>query len=360
MPLLEYLKCFLFKFFEWPSKMFLNFFPYINSMDNEQMPIEKSLDTSHTNALPTLNDPKNFIATPELVFEWKKHYLKEGHSMASAMTYFNYIKLFVDYGIEINQKTVDRFREKHSSGVASAALKNFFNFLARKREFPQEILHIYFDKSKSKRKLPESLEPMEVDKIIDAMGRISIMDKYFTIVLVNLGLRISEGLKLKWEDFSWITWIQDKTKQGSVNLKNTKGGKFRVIPVAPEIMDMLYKVSNKNSEGIPFGTLIFDFGIKDYVFRKELSDENNLYDYLRYASDSYRDKLNRCSKESLGGKKIHPHIFRHFRATYLMNKGLSIEYLKAYLGHSSISSTEIYAQANPEILKQKIEEIDSK
>src|SRR3990172_10268162 len=196
-------------------------------MPEDHITEEKPFETTEVEDLLKATEPKKFLANLELSKEWRIHYLKAGHSVASTTTYFNYIKLFLfdNFDQEINQKGVDRFMSKHPSGVVSGALKNFFQFLVRKKEFPQEFVYIHFDKSKSKRKFPEALEPIEVEKIISAMGTVGLKEKYFTIVLANLGLRISECLKLKWEDFLWASWLEDRTKQGSVNLKNTKGGK---------------------------------------------------------------------------------------------------------------------------------------
>jgi len=313
------------------------------------------------NDLSVQNQPQKLLANPELVFEWKKYYLREGHSVASTTTYFNYIKKFVGYGIEISQKKVDNFRSKSSSGAVAGALKNFFHFLVKKKEFPQELLYIYFDKSKSTKKFPESLEPIEVDKIVEAMSNVGFKEKVFTIVMAHLGLRIGECLKLKFEDFSWSSWLQDRTKQGSVNLKNTKGGKFRSIPLSSGLMEILYSNSvnpNKTKDGIPIGNLVFDFGAMDYINRKEYSNEENLFDYLKYAGDRYRNALERVAKEVLN-KKVHPHQFRHYRAQSLLNNGLSLVHLKEFLGHSNISSTEIYAKSSPELLKKEMEKLNN-
>lgn len=331
-------------------------------MGEQEIPLEVPQESKDLKTLLIESNPKNFLCHPELAKEWRNFYLKEGHSIASTTTYFNYIKLFLltNYDLEIDQKSVDRFRNKHSSGIVSAALKNFFQFLVRKKSFPQELLYVHFDKSKTKRKFPEALEMIEVEKIISSIP--GLKEKYFTIVMAHLGLRISECLKLKWEDFSWISWLQDRTQQGSVNLKNTKGGKFRTIPVSSEIMEMLYANNvnpNKSSQGIPIGNLIFDWGIEDYLKNKEQTTEENIYDYMRYSSDRYRNLLEKIGLEVLN-KKVHPHMFRHCKAQYLLNKGLSISSLKAYLGHSSISSTEVYAKSSAETLKKEMEQLGEK
>jgi integrase len=303
------------------------------------------------------DDKPTIIATPELVLEWKRNYIKEGHSIASTTTYYIYIKKYVDYGIEINQKTINIFRDKYPAPAGVAALKCFFKFLVEKKEFNYSILTLYFGKSKTKKKFPESLNPIEVDKVI--VGFESMQERYFTLIMASLGLRISECLKLTWDNFSWLMWLQDKSKMGEVNLTNTKGGKFRVIPIDTQLMQLLYDVSpNKTTTGIPIGgvsNLVFNFGIESYN-DKNKSPAENLNDYINYAADRYREILYKVTKDTIG-KRCHPHMFRHYRAQYLMDKGLPIESLKSYLGHASISSTEIYAQASSEKLKKDLQKI---
>ena len=322
------------------------------------------------------------MVTQSLVNEWKEFYLREGHSLDSTTTYYNWIRLFVDDGRVISQERVDRFRKEHPSGVASSAVKAFLFFLVKKKKFPDTILHIYFDKTKTKRKMPQALDVGEVEKIIDAMGGKGLKEKYFTILLSSLGLRIGECLKLRFGDLNWVTWLQDRTKQGHLKLENTKGGDFRVIPVSSHIMELLYldNISHHKTEnGVPVGVpgdMVFNFGVEDFIFsgdkvvdgdtketkiEKERRNELNMYKYLNYAGSRYRRTLNTVTKECLGDtKKVHPHMFRHSRAQSLMDGGLGIEYLKKYLGHSSISSTEVYAKASDRGLSEQIEEIDKK
>lgn len=305
------------------------------------------------------NDKKN-LATPELVFEWRKWYLKEGHSVHSTTTYFNYIKLYVGYGIEINQKTVNNFTNKSSCGASIGALKNFFNYLVKRKEFPQEILLINFDNKKSQKKKPNSIDPLEVQRLIDAMP--DIKDKFLIRTIFELGLRISEALKLDWNDFSWIDWLKDKSKKGSVNLINTKGNKFRTIPCPSDLMNDIYN-SHKYRDlyNIPIpnpgaSSLIFDYGINEYLSNKEKSKEENKYDYIVYAENRFRILLYKISKEVLG-RRINPHSLRHSKAQYLLNKGLSLDSLKEFLGHSSIVSTQIYAKSSAEKLKKDMEQL---
>jgi integrase len=183
----------------------------------------------------------------------------------------------------------------------------------------------------------------------------SIKEKYLTLLTYELGLRISEALKLTWSDFNWSGWLLDRTKQGSVNLKNTKGGKFRSIPVPDYLMNELYEHhKQRNSFGIPIGGLLFDFGISEYSEKDKTLAENQYNYIVVHAEDRFRKLLYKVSNTVLG-KKVNPHQLRHSKAQDLMNHGVPIETIKAFLGHSNISSTEIYASASSEKIRSDLE-----
>jgi len=367
-------------------------------MENEEKLDESMKEVPATipsNDLLDTYDPIKSYANYNLVLQWREWYLSKKHSMSSTTTYFNYINLFVGKGIIINQKTTDKFHDVHPSGVVSGALKNFFSYLVKRKGFSDELYHIHFDSVKKVKKKPQILTMDEVNKIIEYMGqKIGFKEKVLTILLAGLALRIDEGLTLEFNNFDWDIWLKDRTKQGHVTLENTKGGKYRTIPVNPIIMELLYSdnVSIKNSQGIPIGgyvNLVIDFGLKNYVgetFKKEdLKEEEEkeeedqeleefkikktkkrklqeaYYLYLTHTSDKYRRNLNKAMDEiTKGQKKIHPHSFRHYRAQCLLDKGLPLIYLQKYLGHSDISSTSVYIEASDDKLSEQIEEIDRK
>lgn len=319
------------------------------------------------------------IVTSELVKEWKQNHLNEGHSLPSNETYYSFIKKYVGNQIEISQKSVNLFRDNNHSHVASSALKSLFNFLVEKKEYPDWILNIRFGKSKTIKKQPIGITTSEALQIINAMKRVT--DRNLTILLFYLGLRLSEGLKLLWSDFNWDTWLKNKDDWGVVNLRHTKGDKWRKIPVPSEIMEKLYLDHLNNSPdkfsstGIPIGDFVCDYNFNEYVNVDLLNSngqiikedkkakENRLreekYRYLVHAESYYRDLLYKVSFETIG-KKINPHRFRHAKAQDLMDKGLGLEYLKSFLGHSSLASTEIYAKASSELLMRELKKLDKK
>jgi len=298
------------------------------------------------------------IVTSELVKEWYQQHLREGHNISATNTYFSYIKRFVGYEIEINQKNVNKFRNLNMSNVASASLKSLFEFLVDKKDFDPSILNIRFGKSKTNKKEPIYFSETEVEKLIEAIT--PLREKMLTKLLAECGLRISEGLKLTWSDFNWSEWLKDQNQMGSLTLRKTKGNKFRTIPVSSKLMNEIYdNHKNRTIEGIPIGTLVFDFGFKDYINLNEKDKqkiEQMRSDYLVYAGNYYRTYLYKLTSYVLG-KRGHPHSFRHYSAIHLLNLGLPLIHIKEFLGHDSIVSTSVYARSSAESLKKEMEKL---
>lgn len=317
--------------------------------------------------LPTTDVPINNlpIANFNLAKEWKVHYLKE-HTISSTNSYFSFIKRYAVYDTVINQKTVNKFRENNRSGVCSGALKSFFKFLVDKKDFSQDILNIRFDRNKSTKKTPESITPQEIDKIVIAMT--SLMDKNLTLTIYMLGLRISEALKLTWQDFDWLVWLQDRNQLGHVTIRNSKRGKTRTIPVSPELMNRLYEDHKNNaSNGLPIGNLVFDIkgedgthGIEYYLKNKNKPEEEQArFNYINYAENYYRRLLYKVSLSVLG-KRINPHRLRHAKALNMLNNDVPLITIKEYLGHAKVTSTEVYFEASGHRMDKDIDNYEKK
>lgn len=314
-----------------------------------------------------VNEPLNSenLATKKEIEEWKVWFLSQGYSLDSGETYYSFIKRYVDDGRIITQKSVDRFRESNKGCVSSSALKSFFKFLVNKKEFPESLLNIRFERNKQVRKMPNIISPEEVKTLVNSIE--SLKAKLMTLTIYELALRIEESLKLTWQDFNWGEWIKNKEEYGKVSLRGTKRGKFRVLPVKPEVMAILYSShSLRDQNGIPIGGLLFEIWDSGTMLsfspdnrkKKEEQKKRIQKDYLNYAKRTYREFLYRQSKLVLG-RRINPHMLRHTKAQELMDNGMSIESISAFLGHSSIITTEIYARASSSKVKAELEKFDN-
>ena len=56
--------------------------------------------------------------------------------------------------------------------------------------------------------------------------------------------------------------------------------------------------------------------------------------------------------------RVHPHLFRHSRAMHLYQSGMPLPYIAEFLGHASVTTTEIYASADTEMLRKAMEQAD--
>ncbi len=70
--------------------------------------------------------------------------------------------------------------------------------------------------------------------------------------------------------------------------------------------------------------------------------------YLHFVYQLYFPFTNFISS----GQKVHPHLLRHTVATLLLEKGMPLEQIQKFLGHSKIETTQIYAESSTEMMKE--------
>ena len=177
---------------------------------------------------------------------------------------------------------------------------------------------------------------------------------------IGAGLRVSEIIKLSWDDIRWIDWLENKDNYGIVTIKSGKGSKDRVINIPTKLMQDLYEYAQMqettNEFGVPCGGMIFDFGYSEMNNKKKKAFNDMLsYDLERAKNDYVKKRydwfryhiLEKCCEKALG-KKIKIHSLRHSRATYLYEvEKVPVEKIQMLLGHSSLNTTMLYTRINP-------------
>ena len=176
---------------------------------------------------------------------------------------------------------------------------------------------------------------------------------------MGAGLRISEIIKMKWNDLRWIDWLRNQDSYGVITIKQGKGGKDRVVNIPSRLMRDMYEYAKEqkvlNEFRIPVGSFIFDFGGverpgKSNKFIKEnvthIDDKwketyiKTKYNWFRY------NILQKCCEKALN-KKLHIHQLRHSRATYLYEyEKVDLASIQKLLGHASLDTTMRYIQVN--------------
>ena len=152
-------------------------------------------------------------------------------------------------------------------------------------------------------------------------------------VLYETGARVSEFINIKLKDLNL-------SENSSITLYG-KGNKNRIVPISQELVSIINNYLKK---------IYINYG-DDYLFYSNYKKK-----YNRKSINYLINTLIECLKEkysNLFKGNYHPHSFRHTKATHLYNNGTPLLYVKDFLGHSTIVSTEIYA--SPDSKKQREE-----
>lgn len=201
-----------------------------------------------------------------------------------------------------------------------SALNTFFNFLVDMELINSNPFKPSLRIKKVKQKVPEALTEEEVEKILTAAKQRSQRDYLLIKTILYCGLRISEALNLKRSDII--------TVKGRKVLKILgKGNKERFVPLPSELAEELTDYI-KNLEGERL------FPLK--------------YHGAKYIFDKIKEKT---------GIHLHPHKLRHTFATLLVDKGVDIRIIQAFLGHASPNTSARYAKVRDDVMFKVIDEV---
>lgn len=210
-----------------------------------------------------------------------------------------------------------------------SALKGFYKYC----NLEYSILNPLTDVSSAKlpRKLPKALNIDQISALIAAAKRegdaASLRDTAILEFLYSTGARVSEVIGINLSDIS-IDRIGDQ--EVSVIKLRGKGSKERIVPLGKYAITALddYQVrmrpalASKNPKGEP-ALFLNNRG-------KRLSRQS-----------AWQAVLNAAKIAGLEGK-VSPHVFRHSYATHLLDGGADIRVVQELLGHSSVTTTQIY------------------
>ncbi|HEY3362152.1 MAG TPA: tyrosine-type recombinase/integrase [Methanosarcina sp.] len=222
-----------------------------------------------------------------------------------------------------------------------AALKAFCCYVARKS--PEEsalcqgILKIRIKKAPQK-----PVEYLTVDaveyllKMPDRHSNQGIRDLAIIALMYESGCRVQELIDLRVGDIVFRS-------PNTVTLTG-KGNKARVIPISANAADIVKAYLKSASISETAHPIFFN------IYGNALSRSG-----ISYILDKY-GYMARKTQPELYPIKLHPHILRHSKAMHLLENGVNLIYIRDFLGHSSVTTTEIYARCNPELKRKYIEQ----
>ena len=239
----------------------------------------------------------------------------------------------------VNQSIIQSylaFRFDEGIGARSTArflscLRGFFRYLVRERVVESNPVE-HVENPKLGRPLPKSITQADVERLLEAPANseeaLALRDKAMLELLYACGLRVTELVSL--------TLDQINLRQGVIRIIG-KGSKERLVPMGEVAQEVLAYYLRKGREEL--------IGKKnsDVVFPSLRGTQ--------MTRQSFWHRIKHWATVAGLDVALSPHTLRHAFATHLLNHGADIRSVQMLLGHSDISTTQIYTHIAQERLK---------
>ncbi len=273
--------------------------------------------------------------------------LERGLSRNTIAAYRQDLRGFAEYFESRGEKDISRLKRrditdylmmlKDSRGLSSnsisralAAIKAFYRFLMQEN-FIKEDVGGLLESPKLIRHIPHTLSAGEVDKILsapDASDWRGIRDKAALELMYATGMRVSEIVELTTNDLNLDV--------GFAKCKG-KGGKERIVPLGKKAKAACEKYIGKARGRLLKGRA------EGHLFLTRLG--------RKISRQSFWKMIKTYTKLAGIKKDITPHTLRHSFATHLLERGADLRVVQEMLGHSDISTTQIYTHISKDRLK---------
>ena len=240
--------------------------------------------------------------------------------------------------LEVTPSDISLFlAQRYQQGITSrssarilSSLRRFYGYCMRENRISIDPT-VLIESPRIGKPLPESLSESDVEALLNApetSNPLGFRDRTMLEMLYATGLRVSELVLLKFEQISF--------RQGVVRLFG-KGNKERLVPVGEEAMNWLEHYVNNARLSLLSGRQ------SDYLFVTNRAD--------CMTRQAFWHIIKKHAKKAGIHKVLSPHTLRHAFATHLLNHGADLRVVQLLLGHSDLSTTQIYIHIAKERLK---------
>lgn len=263
----------------------------------------------------------------------KKSYINDLHKfyefILSKKLKFEDIKRkdIMQYTNFLNKQKLSTNSINHNISV----LKNFYKFIVINDNISTDPTE-YIETPKLRKSLPKILSIDEVKKLLDVdlIDKYSYRNKAMIELMYATGLRVSELVNLKINDIDFDSCLVKTLGKGS---------KERIIPIGDYAILFLSKYLNE------YRYQLLKKDHNDYLFLNNRGTKISRQTFYKIIEDLAIKKNIKT--------KISPHTLRHSFATHLLDRGADIVSIKEMLGHSSLSTTQIYTHLSNQKLKEE-------
>ena len=183
--------------------------------------------------------------------------------------------------------------------------------------------------ARARHALPTYLQPHELEALLAAARGSSPRDHALLTVMAYAGLRVAEACALTWGD------IEERT----LRVRHGKGDKERIVPLHPRVLEALAEC-------------------------REIPQKRNIYVFpgqrpgRPLTTRAVQHLMVRLGTAAgLDRSKLHPHTLRHTAATMLLRRTGNLILVQRFLGHASVSTTQIYTHVALDELAAAVEQL---
>jgi len=287
--------------------------------------------------------------------------IEKNRSQLTIRNYDHYLDQFLDWSMarspeDITNDLVKRFRlylnryqgkkeetlQKVTQDYYIIALRGFLKYLAK-----QDIETLTSEKvelGKTPEREVEFLDAEEIKRLLDPVGNKHVCslqdlrDRAILELLFSTGLRVSELTNLNRENIN--------LERGEFSIRG-KGNKIRLVFISDSAKKALVDYLAKRKDVDPALFIHFKKGSGS---KKSVGNKKFCFS-LRLTPRSVQRIVRNCAVKAGITKKVTPHTLRHSFATDLLTNGADIRSVQTMLGHSSITTTQIYTHITDKRLK---------
>ncbi len=273
-------------------------------------------------------------------------WMEQGLSDATLSSYRSDLKLFSKWlqkqgktlinsaPSDIQQYLAERYSKQYSSRSTARFLssaRKFYRYLLQSNQIKVDPTQ-QIESPKIQPPVPKSLSEDEVDNLLsqpDLDTALGLRDKAMLELLYSSGLRITELISVEMNQIGF--------QQGVMRVIG-KGNKERIVPIGEEALQAIAQyIRHGRAE-------LANEKVSDWLF---LSTRGQ-----RMTRQTFWHRIKFYAKTAGIRKHLSPHTLRHAFATHLLNHGADLRTLQMLLGHSDLSTTQIYTYVAKERLKQ--------
>ncbi|NJE10712.1 site-specific tyrosine recombinase/integron integrase [Thermococcus sp. MAR1] len=263
----------------------------------------------------------------ETLEEYETYLDLEGKSPNTIRMYSYYVRRYLKWGGKLNSRSALRFlarlrKEGYSNkslNLVVQALRSYFRFEGAEEEAEK------LKPPKVPRSLPKALTREEVRKLLSVIPPTRRRDRLIFLLLYGAGLRVSELCNLKKSDVDF--------ERSLIVVRGGKGAKDRVVPIPGFLLEEIKSYIESRDDDSEY--LIVEEGRRE---KDRISPKTVWYLLRKYGQKA--------------GIRVTPHMLRHSFATHMLENGVDIRAIQELLGHSNLSTTQIYTKVTVEHLRK--------